>query len=88
MVRLTNLWEVLLFALDEPETGVWAGCHQMKNLAKTYKRVFIQILSIVVKSSESKIMYAIFVCFVDLRKDEKGEAKPSLTSTEYDIMIH
>ena len=39
MVRLTNLSGVL-FALYEVETGVCAGCHQMKNLANTCKKDF------------------------------------------------
>ena len=29
-----------------------------------------------------------YVCSVDLRKDEEGEEKPSLTSTESDILRH
>ena len=33
-------------------------------------------------------MYAMYVCSVDLRKDEEGEDKPSLTSTESDISEH
>ena len=33
-------------------------------------------------------MHPVHVCSLDLRNDEEGEAKPPLTSTEYDILRH